>query len=80
MYLNRLKQHQMSSSANGDTRYRDSAVIIAIQPPWANTCIFSVMAEGAGGNGTKVLVKNVTVREEKTRAHAEAVFASNIRK
>jgi len=38
------------------------------------------MAKGVRGNGPKVLVKNATAREEKTRADAEGVFASNIRK
>jgi len=70
----------MTSGANGDTRHRYDAVTIAIRPPPANTCIFSMMAKGVRGNGPKVLVKNVTAREEKTRTDAECVFASNISK
>jgi hypothetical protein len=39
-----------------------------------------MMARGVRGNGPKVLVKNVTAREEKTHTNADGVFASNIRK
>jgi hypothetical protein len=80
MYLNRLKQHQIGSSANADSRCCRDVVVVAIRPPRANVPIFSMMARGIRGNGPKVLVKNVTAGEEKTHTHADGIFASNIRK